>query len=96
MLGGHVRVAKILGEAIGAIEHARQFAREGRLARRPGLLGKTLDFPLGLGPKLGHIEARLLQQGRDDALILLEQGEKQVRVVDDRVAPTARINGRLL
>jgi hypothetical protein len=85
VFGRNVGVAERLRVLVGAIEHARQLSGKRRLSPAR-LFGKALDFALGVGLKLRDVESGLLQQRDDDTFILLQQGGKQVRVVDDGVA----------
>src|SRR5438132_376236 len=66
------------------------------LGHRPRLLREPVDFPLRLRGQLGDVEARLLEQGYDDAVVLGKQSEEEVRIVNDRIAARPGQCARLL
>jgi hypothetical protein len=60
------------------------------------LPGKPLDLAVGSRRQVGDVEPRLLEQRHHDAVLLVQQGAKQMRVVHHGVAPGARELSRLL
>ncbi len=88
MLGGDVLVAHPLGFLFRPVEDAIHLAAERRL-RPAGLGGEPGDLALGRLPQAGDVESRLLEQRLNHPLVLRQQGEKQVGIVDDRVAAAA-------
>ena len=89
VLGRDVRIAKGFRILVGPIEDARQFARQRRL-NAPRLLGKARDLALGLGLELCDVEPGLLEQRDDNSLVLLQQGIKEMGIVNNRIAFGAR------
>lgn len=94
MLSRHELVAERLGFLLGTIKDAVQLPGERRLGiRLAGIAAHLGDdaIPQGLD---AHPE--LVEQWGDDALVLVEEGVEQVRVVDQRVPITASIvDGRI-
>src|SRR5581483_435131 len=94
VLGRHELVAQRLGFLLGAIEDAVQLPREGRLRVRLARIAARLGgdaVAQGL-----DADAELVQQRRDDAFVLVEEGAQQMGVVDQRVPITASIvDGRV-
>ena len=87
MLGRHVLVAELLRFVFGAIEDLVQLARGGGLS--VALLGIAVDLARDLLAQLRDAGAELLEDGNDDALVLLEEGGEQMEVEDDRIAVLA-------
>jgi hypothetical protein len=91
MLGRDELVAELLHFAQRLAESAVELRVEGELGPLHGrpLAQAALDL-LGQGARL---DAELLEQGGDDALVLLHEGEQQVQGLETRVLPRA---GQLL
>ena len=96
VLGRNVFVTEFLGDFEGAIEDARQVAREHGVGRRARDLGAPIELGLDLAGERFGIRAEFLENGDDDAVVLLEQGEQEVISGQLRVAAGARIALRLL
>ena len=84
VLGRDVLVAERLRFLLGLVEDLVQLARERRL--RVALLGNRAVSALDLLAELRDVDAELLEDGHDDALVLRQQGEQQMEVVDERIA----------
>ena len=95
MLRGDVRVAQRLGERVGVLQSGVELARD-RRSRATLLNRQSINLALGLRPNLRNVEPGLLQHGDDDAFVLFEEREKQVRVIDDGVAALGRECDRTL
>jgi hypothetical protein len=87
VLGRHVLVAECLRLVLGFIEDLIELARQRRL--RVGLFRISLDLAGDLLAQPGHIRAELLQDGNDDALLLIEERAEQVEILDDGVSVLA-------
>ena len=88
MLGRDVLVAERLRLVLGFVEDLVELARHRGL--RVALLRVALDLARDLLAQRRHARAELLEDGNDDALVLLEERAEQVEVVDDRIADSAR------
>ena len=95
VLSRDVRIAERLRISVGAVENARKLTRERRIGPAR-LLGKAIDFALGLGQELRDVEARFLEQRHDNAFLLLEESVEQMGIVDDGIAFGARHSSGLL
>ena len=82
------------GLLLRLVEHGGELARHRGL--RVALLGVARDLALQRLAQRGDARAELLEHGDDDALVLPQQHEEQVRVVDDGVAESARLSDRLV
>ena len=91
VLGRDVLVAEFLGDLEGAVEDARQLAREHRVGRGARDLGAAVELGLDLAGERVGVGAELLENGDDDAVVLLEQGEQEVVAGQLRVAAGARV-----
>ena len=91
VLGRDVLIAKVTRFFLGAVENLIELAGHRRLARpaAAGLLRVTRRLTLRLFAQRGDAGSHLLQHRDDDALLLTEQREKQVGVVDERIARPA-------
>ena len=74
----------VFASLLGFVEDLVELARQRRL--RVALLGILVDPAGDLLAQRGDARAELLEDGNDDALVLLEQRGEQVEVVDDRIA----------
>ena len=88
VLGRDVFVAERLGFVLGFVEDLVELARQRRL--RVALLRIARDLARDLLAQRGDARAELLQNGNDDALVLLEERGEQMEIVDDRIAVPAR------
>ena len=95
VLGRHVGVGHLPRIGLGTVEDPIQLPAERRLGTRALLLRKAAHLPLDLLHQRGEVHPGLLQQRLDHALRLLQQGQQQMRVVDDRIASTPRLFGRV-
>ena len=75
VLGRDKGIAQGLGFLFGPLEDPAQLPAQRRLGAAAGLRGKAADLTLGLFAQPGHIEPALLEQGLDDPLFLVEEGE---------------------
>ena len=88
----YVLVPERLGLLLGLIEHGGELASEARL--RVALLGVSRDLALERLAEWRDGHTHLLQDRHDDAVVLCEQGDEEVRVVDQRVAVPTRVADR--
>ena len=90
VLSRDVLVAKFLRFVLGLVEDLIQLTRE--IGLGVALLRVAVDLAPHLVAERGDADTELLQDGHDDALVLIEQRRKQMKVVDDRV-PVATSEG---
>src|ERR1035437_9313910 len=88
VLGRHELVAERLGELLGPVDDVRQFARERRT--RVALLGVARDLAVDRLRQGRKRDAEFLENGRDDAFVLIEEHAKQVRIVHERIPLATR------
>jgi hypothetical protein len=84
MLGGNELVAELARVLLGLIENLVQLTRKSRGGVR--LFRISAGFTAGVLEELVHTDAELVEDGGDDPLVLLEEGEEEVEVVDDRIS----------
>ena len=88
MLGRHEGVTETGGQLVRRRESVIEFPGRLRLPLPcPGLLRETVQLALGGSPKLCYVDAGLLKDRYDDALVIGQQGREKVGVVNHRVAP---------
>ena len=75
------------GFVFGLVEDLVELARHRRL--RVALLRILVDAARDLLAQRGDAGAELLENGNDDALVLLEERGEQMEVVDERIAVSA-------
>ena len=96
VLGGDVLVAELAGLALGGAQDVEQLARGRGLAGAGGDGGQAVQRAADLAADGGRIGADLAQDGADDPLLLVEQGEQQVLRRRLGVAPIGGQPDRLL
>ena len=96
VLGGDVLVLQLAGLALGGAQDVEQLARGGGLARAGGDGGQPVELAADLAADGGGVGADLAQDGVDDPLLLVEQGEQQVLRRRFRVAAVGGEPDRLL
>ena len=87
VLGRDVLVAELLGDLEGAVEDAVQLPGDLGVGRGAGDLGPPLELALDLAGEGLGVRAELLEDRRDDAVLLLEQGEQEVIGASARRCP---------
>ena len=88
VLDGDVLIAERLRERLGAVEHLRQLATE--LRRGIALLRIARELGVERRAQLRDGDAELLQDGNDDAILLVEHHAQEVCVVDERISGATR------
>ena len=87
VLGGDVLVAQLAGLALGGAQDVEQLAGVAGLARAGGDRRELVERGVDDAADLVRGGADLAQDGRDDAVVLLEQHGEQVLGLDLGVAP---------
>ncbi len=87
---------ELAGLALGGAQDVEQLARGGGLAGAGGDRGQAVERAADLAADGGGVGADLAQDGDDDPLLLVEQGEQQVLGRRLGVAPVGGEPDRLL
>ena len=87
VLGGDVLVAQLAGLSLGGAQDVEQLAGVAGLARAGGDRREVVEGGVDDAADLLRRGADLAQDGRDHAVVLLEQHGEQVLGLDLRVAP---------
>ena len=91
MLTRDVLVAELLRDLEGAVEDARQLARDDGVGGGAGDAGPLVEVRLDLPGERLRARPQLLENGHDDAVRLLQKSEQEVLGQKLRVAPRSRV-----
>jgi hypothetical protein len=94
VLGRDELVAEVFRVGLGFIEDLVQLSGERGLRVR--LFWEARHLATDRLAKLRNADAELLEDGNDDAFILREEREEQMKVVDERIARAAREINRFI
>jgi hypothetical protein len=94
VLGGDKLVAERLRDLLGAIHDLVELTRDRRLSA--GLLRIARDLSFDARAKVAYRSAELVKERDDDPLVLLQEGEQEVRVIDERIAVPTGDGQRLI